>query len=451
MMKRKITITSLAILLGSMSLFAQTNETKYRRSSMTMVLIEDEGLGEYKDQIVNAYEANPFPDKYNSHLIADKKFDASSMTLTDEDLIMSGFLTDTLKTPFAMIKAVAKLQTLRYVAVDSSVAVIMPNKRERLQASLDKYIREKGLARQMVSTWFNRKEDGSMDWELIKERGLYSASAEDNEDAETSADKSNLLFDFDLIGNTFVVFNKMQFFENEPVVAIIRDQAKIEAMKKLAGKPEILITKAMAAIDTLYERTKEGYTVKCNTFLYTLRWNKTVADGMMNSYFNNETNVIANWDTDTLMKLDFIGKTLSSSIVTFKIGETRTQEEIINLQVRRTMDNALAKLQKENVVFRPVAPITSTQPLTAKIGMKDGLEPGTKFEILESYKNELGLTEWKSVGKVSVDKKIPVWDNRQGAEPQLDEAGLPIVSPEFTTFKGGKKATVGINFIRQLK
>jgi hypothetical protein len=139
---------------------------------------------------------------------------------------------------------------------------------------------------------------------------------------------------------------------------------------------------------------------------------------------------------------------VSSSIVTFKIGETRSEEQIINLQVRRTVDNSVAKLQKEYVQFRAVAPVSSIGPLTARIGLKEGLQPKDKFEILEMGMNELGLPMWNSIGTVSVDGSLPIWDNRQGAEVEITDPNSPKVS--FTTFSGGKKAQVGLHYLRAL-
>ena len=117
------------------------------------------------------------------------------------------------------------------------------------------------------------------------------------------------------------------------------------------------------------------------------------------------------------------------------------------------MDNALAKLQKENVVFRPIAPLSwnAEGKVQAKIGMKEGLEGGEKFEVLERGKNELGLPIYKSIGKVKVDKKVPVWDNRRGAEPLLDKENNPIEMPSITTFKGKAKGMPGTLYVRQAK
>ena len=147
--------------------------------------------------------------------------------------------------------------------------------------------------------------------------------------------------------------------------------------------------------------------------------------------------------------MEFLGKVSSSSLVTFKIGEQRTESEIIDLQIKRTVDNALAKLQKEYVQFRPVSPIYSTEPVTAKIGLKEGVEPKQKFEILEMSFNEIGIPEWKNVGNVSVDKNAIIWDNRQGSEIQSDEEGNAL--PSYTIFSGGKKAISGLHYIRLIK
>ena len=60
----------------------------------------------------------------------------------------------------------------------------------------------------------------------------------------------------------------MTFFVNEPAARLVRDAAKIETAKKLAGKPDILLQKAYEGIEAVYNKTKEGYTVICNNYLY---------------------------------------------------------------------------------------------------------------------------------------------------------------------------------------
>jgi hypothetical protein len=83
--------------------------------------------------------------------------------------------------------------------------------------------------------------------------------------------------------------------------------------------------------------------------------------------------------------------------------------------------------------------------------MKEGLEGGEKFEVLEQVVDpKTGLTKYKSKGTIKVDKDL-LWDNRfnAGAEPSADaDKTKPVL--DRTTFNGGKKFYSGM-LIRQLK
>lgn len=447
--------TTLTLMLLTLIITSESSaqvSTKYRRSSISMILMETPGLGENKELILNAYNNNPFPDKYNKHDVSVKNTSTESMTITDEDLILSGYLKDTLSTPMTIMKAsLNPLKKLRYLNEDSTLATLEPSDKEMQKVYADKIINSNMIGKKVIGTWLNKKENFEVDQDLIIERGMYSASASDMADTmDAIMDPKDMFKDVELLGNTYTVINSMDFYKNEPVARIVRDLAKVEAMKKLVGKPQVLIDKSMAALDTIYEKTKEGYTVKCNSFLYKIKWNESTGDKVFNTFFNNSiTDKKLAWDTASFMEMEFLGKTVSSSIVTFKIGEKRTLNEIIDLQVRRTLDNAMAKLQKEFVQFRPVSPILAIEPFSVQIGLKEGVEPKQKYEILEMDYTELGIPYWKVIGKVKTSKKLPIWDNRQGAEKQLDSEGNEV--PPFTVFSGGKKAQPGLNYIRLIK
>jgi len=431
--------------------------TKYRRSSLTMVLVENNDLGKNKDMVVNAYNAFPFPDKYNLHKIVDNKLNTADkqMILSIDDYKKAGFYKDTLKTPMDMIKAKSKnpLNKIKYFDETNTKGFLEPTREEIVNIQINKYIKEKNIAKQMVASWFNRKSDGKMDWDLWKQRAAYSASQSEKDGGDSKQGLTDkMLRDVDVIGNSFIVFNYMDFYENEPVARFLRDVAKAEVTKQLAGKPQFLIDKSMQLLDKAYDLTKEGYTVKCNTYLYQLDWSEAIAKQTKNWFFNNDLDLTKShkiWDTTSLYKMKFVGKTVSLSIV---VGGTKTVEEIITLQVKRTMDNALSKLQRAYVVFRPVSPIFETNPfLIAQIGIKEGVENGDKYEILKSEEDQFGIPKWKSIGKVKVDKKKVIWDNRPNAEPLKDKDGKDIPVLPYTTFKGGKKAVAGMHYIRFLK
>jgi hypothetical protein len=89
------------------------------------------------------------------------------------------------------------------------------------------------------------------------------------------------------------------------------------------------------------------------------------------------------------------------------------------------------------------------------IGLKEGLEPGDKFEILKSTKDpKTGRISYVAFASAKVDKDFPIFDNLYipTGEQKTDEAGNPVTGPGFTTFSGGdKKVMAGAHFLRLIK
>lgn len=153
--------------------------------------------------------------------------------------------------------------------------------------------------------------------------------------------------------------------------------------------------------------------------------------------------------------MEYVSVQYNQSLVTFKAGETRTQEQIIDLALVRNIDNAFAELQKDNDVFKTKSPIYSIAPITAKIGMKEGLEGGETFELLElTYNAKTGITSYKSLGKLKADSNL-IWDNRYNADEKtaqyLDKNGAPLTSGlEGTKFSDSEKVQIGM-LIKQIR
>jgi hypothetical protein len=421
---RKIIFTIMAV--ACLSITSQTNaqeleqDFKYRRSSLTMVLIESENFPN-KDAVMSSWNDYPIPDKYNNHGIDLKSFNINTVQLSEKDLVNAE------KTPSSVV----------------------PSDKQEYQLKIDKVINDTNLASKLVAKWFNRSTDGKFDMSLIQERGFYNASEMEASIAQGQTKGLASLGDAgeELIRNTFVTFTKLEFIENEPAAAIIRDAAKESLAESMAGKPQMLIDNANKGVDKVYEKTKEGYSLWSKTWLYRLNWDDSIATIFYNELWSNPSE----FDKSDLFSLEFVGVQYNQSLVTFKIGEKRTQEQIIDLAMVRNIDNAFAKLQKQNDVFKPKIPVLTVNPITAQIGMKEGLAGGESFDVLEmTFNQKTGLTEYKKVGSAKADKKI-IWDNRynagEQAEQVLDKDGNPITA---TLFKGGKKIQPGM-LLKQVK
>lgn len=164
-MKPKFTyslILFVSVMMQFVSLQAQTDALKYRRSSLNLVLIESDNFPN-KETVVNSYKEHPFPDKYNKHAVGKETIDYK---LTEKDLLAAGFLEDTLKEPMKILKAISSLKTVKYIEKEQTKAVIVPNGMDSTKIKIDKYIRETSLPKMMVAKWLNKKDDGIIKYQI---------------------------------------------------------------------------------------------------------------------------------------------------------------------------------------------------------------------------------------------------------------------------------------------
>ena len=400
-----------AVTISFYSIFAiaqdnqkEMKETKYRRSSLHTILMESSGFPK-KDQVINAYYSADFPDKYDNHNIGQKSFNPEKYT------------TDT---------------------VESKTPEV-----------IEKYLKDEQIAKKLVAKWYNRQPDGSVDGNLISERGAFNASFLDVKTAAASNMGKSLISAAgeELLSNTFVVVSKMKFVENEPIARVIRDGVILS----LNNANELVRNIGVKAAEKIYEKTKEGYSVWTTSYLYKLKWTPEIKAIFENEMYADKESITpaikAKFDNNTdLFQMEFVGSQKSTTLVTFSLKEKRTEEQIISLSVTRNIEKVYAKLQKNFDVFKPKVALYTGEPLTAKFGLKEGIEGGDKFEVLEAVMDEkTGNIEYKSVGTIKVDGD-KIWDNRKNLGDEAPVEG----AVDRTTFKGGKKFYPGL-LIRQLK
>ncbi|MDI1315787.1 hypothetical protein [Flavobacterium sp.] len=407
-----------------------TNEIKYRRSSLHTMVIESDKFPK-KDVVLNAFNNAPFPEKYNDHQIGAKSFNPNNYTLSAEE-----------KATIYKPSKVGKFLTAAAEIKTDSVSKELPIR-------IQKYLDKEKIANKLVAKWFDRKDDGSFDSRLIEDRGVFNASFLETKSALSSSDGEALLktAGFELIDNTFVVINKFNFVANEPVARAIRDAAR-EAAK---DTPALLAGKVNKGIDAVYEKTKEGYSIWATSYLYKLVWNEATANTFYTDLYMDKNAVNPKkklaFDNSDLFKLEFVGDESASGLITFSLSQKRTEDQIIELSTIRIIDNVYAKLQKKYDVFKTKTPLYTGDPITAKIGKKEGLEGGEKFDVLEQIQDpKTGVVTYKSVGTIKVEKD-QIWDNNFEDGEQTADAKPTI---DRTTFSGGKKFASGM-LIKQIK
>lgn len=242
--------------------------------------------------------------------------------------------------------------------------------------SIETYFKENDVAKQLVARWFNRNMEGIFNMDLVAKRGEYNASDLDIKLALSSIRGRALLKDAgeELISNTFVIIND---FSTEST-----------GNSAMTGLP----------------------TIKFNleSYLYRLVWDEEVAAIFYNDYWvdKNKPNPsrIQAFDKSGIFKLKFVGSTFVES------------KNVQNLMVipnvlEKLIDNSMAELQRSYEEFRVKFPLYKSNPIAAKIGKKEGVKEGDKYEVLEQVLNSDGTTQYKKMGEIRVAREKDIWDN----------------------------------------
>ena len=401
---------------------------KYKRNSLSTFLVTY-GDFENKDKLVGAYDNYEFPDKYNDHRVGPKNVDLTNIILSEEEV--SEILNELGETKIkyeTRTKLGKAIYGDRYR--DSRIEVYR----------IKKWISENKIGSMLIDKWFDNNSDGIFDLDLIIERGLYSASKKDIDNALAGSKITNTIIEgaaLDIIPQTYLVFNNISLFSNEVAATYIRDSA----MEKIKTMEEGLVKDlAIKGIEKIYKKTSEGYTVWTTAYLFKLKWDKF-----------NQLELHSFWDDkpgflSKNFEFEHVGTEKANSLITFSLKRSdkgRTVDDIINLATVRNVEKAFSKLTKKYESFKPNILLAEISPLTAFIGMKEGLKGGETFEVLnEEYDDKTGRTFYKSVGRIKVNRKL-IWDNRYST---AEESSSNL---DRTTFKGKVKKATLRSLIRQ--
>ena len=385
---------------------AQEQNIDYRRSSIYSILINHTDQ-QFASEIKQAYLQIPVPDKFNNHNL--------SVRVLNLDKKLTGAKSD------------------------------------KENEDISAFLQKNKIASRLVARWFNRDfYTGACDMELVKERGLYNASEFDKQLALRSARGLAMLQDAgeELIGNTFVLVNDIRYIDKNKGA-------------KTAGTVLKILGSAVAAytgtdIDDLTDNvgdmieTIKGFSVSINTFLYKLEWSEEQAnlfyqeqygDGIDKTKWSNFENARDNY------KLKYVGKVESRGGTTSFLG-INEEEPILMVRkaCQRAIDENVVDLQRNYEEFKTKTPLVSAEPLTAYIGMKEGVSSSSKFEVLETIEMEDGTRKYKKVGIIEPIDNL-IWDNRYMAS----EEGAIGANLGYTTFRtvSGKNFSKGM-LIREL-
>lgn len=432
---------SLVCLITISDLMAQpsSKETKkiqsavYRRSSIYTIMIDDAGLVK-ADTIKRSFEVSPIPDKFNDHNLGIRTFNPLDYPLLPEERTSTNNVGKTF--------GKALLSHTTGGLVDTTDVADLPLK-------IQKFFDQNKIAQGMVAKWFNRDENGYFNMDLVAERGQYNASEMQAGLANATVRGKTLLADAgeELIGNTFVVVSRFNYVSKEEIMGAAKRGFSL--LQEYGGQyAQIAAKVGSLAADV----ASKGYVIQASSYLYKLNWNDSISSVFYENYWVDSTyftpeKIMAFENTD-LFKLELVGFDKAWADLQSTIFTQKSEDELIRIATVKAIDAVIAKLQKQHDVFKTKTPLYSVDPLSAKIGLKEGLEKGDKYEVLEQYIDEEGRTRYDRKGLIRVDKDI--WDNRYMAAEEREAEGRTDEGIDATLFKGGGKFYPGL-LIRQIK
>ncbi|MBD5392394.1 hypothetical protein HDR65_02505 [bacterium] len=408
-MKRKVfhlvvwmifSLTSVSFVFGQ-GRMQQDGEVQYKRSSLYSILLAHPDA-KYSKQIDYVYLSLPPADKYEDHNMNVRRVSVSGT---------------------------------KQITTDSITVFCETNH----------------VARRLVAKWFNRDTDGNFNVELIARRGNYNASEMDVQQAKMSKRGLSLLSDAgeQLIGNTFVLVNDIVYVDKEKqaqtaslVLSIIGAAASATSLSSQSTSSMANGLASLAFLGAAIADNLGGFTVKVRTHLLQLDWNDTIAEIFYSDYWVDKNTPEEEraarrllFDQSSLFKLRYVGYYDVKSEKTVLKG-VNTPENVITKVCARSLDKAIVGLQQKYEAFKVKTPVLEVKDgkILAKIGMKEGLTPATKFEVLQPVEKE-GETVYRRIGTISPEKK-QIWDNRfMAAEEQA--VGSELSATTFKTLTGG--------------
>ena len=392
----KYFLTAICLITSTVAFTQNTeNEPKYRRSSLYSLMINHTDQ-KFASEIRNSFLNIPIPDKYNDH-----------------DL------------------------SVKVVDINTKLKNASSNKENE---AITAFLNDNQIASRMVAKWFNRdKYTGACDMELVKERGLYNANEFDRQMAARSARGTSMLQDAgeDLIGNTFVLVNDISYVDKAKKGMIFG--GIIKALGSVAqAYTGVNVSSATNLIGDIAESIR-GFSVKINTFLYKLSWNDEMANNFYETQYTDsaDTGKAQNFESNRgNYQLVYVGKVESSGSTTSWLGvKLDTPANMVRKACQRAIDENIVDLQTQFEEFRTKTPLLSIEPLTADIGMKEGVSIKSRFEVLDRVEQKDSTYKYVKVAEIAPVEDM-IWDNRYMAVEE-GAKGANLGKTTFKKVKGG--------------
>ena len=386
-----------------------TDLDKYHRSSLYSILLKHPEK-EFCNEMIEAFKSIPIPDKYNNHDLKIKVMPAPILQKLTKSEVEGAYK-------------------------DAITTILKRNK----------------IGGRLVEKWFDRnRTTGAFDVDLVAERGYYDASVLDVKKALASARGLSMLADAgeELIGKTYVIVNDIRYADKETLKGAVA--GGLFAAQLIGSFFGVDVSDVAGKVGDIASNIA-GFKVIVTSYLFRLDWSEETSYRFYNDLWMDNENV------DMTRKQKFNEEMGSFDLVYVgcasvfsgktSLGGVKKESDMFLKVCTRAIDKSISELQKSFDEFKVFTPLISTSPLYAYIGMKEGVNEDSKYEVLEKSIDESGRTHYKRVGVIE-PVKDKIWDNRFMASFDNSEGS----ELKYTTFKtvSGKDFYPGM-LIREIK
>ncbi len=409
----------------AVSLWAQsTGVLDYKRNSLATILVyhpEDE----FGPNIHEAYLALPTPDKYDDHNLQWRVIDNSQISGLKKNK------TGLFKAEYGHPLPASEIEKNAYF--------------------IENLLNEAQVGKSLVAKWFNLSGTDSLatfNTNLLVERGQYNASDIDVALAMQTVRGVSALSDAgeELIGQTFVLVNDITYVTAEQEAQAAKTSLAVlgAIFDAVAGgnSGRQLANTAGKIADSF-----TGFNVKTHSYLYQLVWNDSIA-AVFSKYHAtmtpNPEKIAAFLADQTTYRLRYVAHEYEYDKKSTLKGKYE-RSELVKTICARSVDKNIVALGKQYEDFKVKTPVYSVLEgkngsiagYTAKIGLKEGVTEGTKFQVVQRlYNPETQRTTYKYVATVQ-PVKGKVWDNRYNAVLE-QEKGSELDCTTFKKTAGGE-------------
>ncbi len=254
------------------------------------------------------------------------------------------------------------------------------------------------MGKQVVSLWYNRKPDGTMDMDRVHERGRFTATDADFLLAQTSKRGNAALEEF---GNRLISLSYILVLDLNSIINV--DQGE--------------------------ESKNKGWTAKVTSYLYKIDFNDEVKYAFYDTWiYDDDTEEVKNQKRAAFNQLQIpivpvLKKSIAISATQPKADtglglffKPKSTDVLLKELVQKAYDESLFNLEKSLEEFKVKTALFDTNPYRAKIGMKEGLKTDYRFFVYEYVYNEkTGQAEPKRRGVIRASSQSKIVDNRKEA------------------------------------